>query len=148
MSTSTTFDLPHDRDCSCETCESMLPIKRYLEDWNKLDELTKPETMAKREDPLLDAFELSKKIADLNVIIKKKSVQEFGDKCMSFTAGLCDECRDQNEIAALYNFDEELLNDLTPKRRKNVAETLKKAVDARHKEVEIYIFFNFRPSMV
>ena len=75
MSTSTTFDLPHDRDCICETCRnSTLPIKRYLEDWNKLDELTKPETMAKREDPLLDAFELSKKIADLNVIIKKKSV--------------------------------------------------------------------------
>ena len=94
--------------------------------------------MAKREDPLPDAFDLSKKIADLNVIIKKESVQEFGNRCMSFTAGLCDECRDQNEIAALYNFDEGLLNDLTPKRRKNVAETLKKAVDARHKEVEIF----------
>ena len=60
---------------------------------------------------------------------------------MSFTAGLCDECRDQKDIAALYNFDEELPNDLTPKRRKNVTKTLKKAVDARHKEVEIYIFF-------
>ena len=139
MSTSTTFDLPHDRDCICETCRnSTLPIKRYLEDWNKLDELTKPETMAKREDPLLDAFELSKKIADLNVIIKKESVQEFGNRCMSFTAGLCDECRDQKDIAALYNLDEEHLNDLTPKTRKKVAKTIKEAVDARHKEVEIF----------
>ena len=53
---------------------------------------------------------------------------------------MCDECRDQKDIAALYNLDEEHLNDLTPKRRKNVAETLKKAVDARHKEVEIFFW--------
>ena len=136
-----TFDLPHDRDCRCVTCESMLPIERYLEDWKKLDKLTKPETMAEREDPLLHAFELSKQITDLKVTtgIKKESVQEFANRCRSFTLGLCDGCRDQSEIAALYNFDEKHLNDLTPERRKKVAETLKKAVDARHKEVVIKV---------
>ena len=100
-----------------------------------LKHLTKPETMAARDDPLLDAFELSKEIRKLKKMYLKKELKEFGRNCKIFTEGLCNECSDENEIAALYNIDVEQLRELTPEKSEKVVEILDKAVRANHREV-------------
>ena len=124
-----------DYDCDCEKCKEKILIQRFLKSLQSLKHLTKPETMAARDDPLVDAFELSKEIRKLKKMYLKKELKEFGRNCKIFTAGLCNECSDENEIAALYNFDVEQLRELTPEKSEKVVEILDKAVRANHREV-------------
>ena len=91
--------------------------------------------MAAKDDPLVDAFKLSKLIRKLKKMYLKKELNEFANNCKRFTAGLCNECSDENEIAALYNFDVEQLRKLTPEKSEKAVEILDEAVLANHREV-------------
>ena len=138
MSTSTcSFELPDGfyYDCDCENCKPKSLIQRFLRSIELLKHLTKPETMAARDDPLADAFKLSKEIRKLKKMFLKKELQGLSKRCKRFAVGLCNECGDETEIAALYNFDVEQLRELTPEKSAKAVEILNEAVLARHREV-------------
>ena len=121
--------------CECVECEPKSLIERFLKGRQLLEDFTKPETMAEREDPLIDAFKLSKEIKQLHGVHLKEELRGLAKNCKDFTAGLCEECSDENEIAALYNFDADQLRELTPEKRAKTVETLHEAVRAHHIEV-------------
>ena len=130
--------VPHDITCVHEGCKQKLPIDQSLEILKYLDSQTSPETLASHDDPLINAFNLTKKIkteTEQRGMELRKQLKMHVKKCKSFTVDLCDECDTKKEIAALMNFDEETLNELSPASKAKMVKMLEKAVEADHVEV-------------
>ena len=123
--------------CVEECCKRKKRINRcesFLENCKKL---TKPESMAKVpcSCPLNHAFALTVEISNLkkkNIEIKSE-LKAFSDRSKQFTVDLLDECKSDEEVAAIFDFEEDE-RDLC-KRQSKIIETLEKAIDANHKEV-------------
>ena len=127
--------------CDCDKCESKSLIERYNNALKILKDLTNHEKMADRDEPLKDAFELSKEIKNVKGTHLKKDLRRFAKECKSFTEGLCDECDGDNEIAALYNFDvkylKEFQNPQAERESTEMVNMLNKAINADHTKVLI-----------
>ena len=124
--------------CDCKQCQSKSLIQRYRNALKILEYLTKDETMATQDDPLKDAFELSKEIKNLKGAHLKKDLRRYATKCKIFTEGLCNECVDDNEIAALYNFDVKYLKEFEhPMESAKMVKMLNEAINAHHTKVLI-----------
>ena len=125
--------------CDCDKCESKSLIERYNNALKILKDLTNHEKMADRDEPLKDAFELSKEIKKLKGTHLKKDLRRFATECKSFTEGLCDECDGDNEIAALYNFDVKYLKEFQNSEWESaeMVNILNEAINADHVKVLI-----------
>ena len=127
--------------CDCQQCKSKSLIERYNNALKILKDLTKHEEMANRDEPLKDAFELSKEIKKLQGAHLKKDLRRFSTECKIFTEGLCNECDGDYEIAALYNFDAKYLKEFQkPEAERESTEMvnmLNEAINANHTKVLI-----------
>ena len=66
--------------CDCDDCKSKSLIERYRKALEILEYLTKDETMAAQNDPLKDAFELSKEIKNLKGVAFKEKFATLCDE--------------------------------------------------------------------
>ena len=133
-----TVSKPHKISCECSECEDKLLIDHSFEILKYYDSQTSPETLASHDNLLKNAFDLTKKIeheTEQRGMELRKQLQVYIKRCKSFTVGLCDECDTKKEIAALMNFDEETLNELSPASKAKMVKMLEKAVEADHVEV-------------
>ena len=127
--------LGHDAiNCEKECCKDKKRIDRCESFLVSCEELTKPKALAEQPSPLSHAFALTvelSKLKDKNIEAKSE-LKTFSKRCKQFTVDLLDECKSDEEVAAVFDFEQ---ND--PDREKKIVGTLKKAIDANHKEVYI-----------
>jgi hypothetical protein len=122
--------LGHDIKCEENCCKRKARIDRWETVLKSYKELTKPSSMAKptvmADNPLRRAFKLTCEIKELkkkNIEVKSE-LKAFTRKSKQFTVDFLDECRENEEVDVLLNFEH--------------VKTLRDAVAVKHKEV-IYI---------
>ena len=133
---STSSILSHNTfNCEEKCCNDKKRIDRCESFLETCKELTEPQSMAKEPCPLDHAFALTVEISNLkdkNIEIKSE-LKAFSNRSKQFTVDLLDECKSDEEVAAVFDFEGDV-GERNTKRQSKIIKTLEDAINANHKE--------------